>query len=81
MQALLADLKRAACTAFGLEEVDTRLWDYYHTKLYGRESLDNRLHESLDTAKILRGQDMLLEEKVSVPSHPLIPLRASSIAI
>jgi hypothetical protein len=63
----MADLKEAACKAFGLPPADGQLWDYYNCNMYSSDALDGSL--LLANCNMIDDQDVLLTEKV-IPHHP-----------
>ena len=61
-QISIGDLKLRACKAMGLEEGDVRIWDYWNESRHA--SLEGRLDDTAQAAKLFDSQDILLEEKV-----------------
>ena len=55
-------MKERLCKLAGVEEIDVQLVDYYNDKFYA--SLESELDKSLDDARIMDGQSIMLAEKV-----------------
>ena len=55
-------MKERLCKLVGLEEIDVQLVDYYNDKFYA--SLESELDKTLDDARIMDGQSIMLAEKV-----------------
>jgi hypothetical protein len=62
LQWTIAELKTAACELLGIPEADYYIWDYFQHDKY--KNLDEDLSLSLDAAKILESQAILLDSKV-----------------
>lgn len=55
-------MKKLACQAYGIEESETQIYDYFNKKK--SELLDAKLDSSVETAVLVNNQDMLIQEKV-----------------
>lgn len=66
----IADLKRVMCERLGLNVDDVRVWDFYNMSKY--KMLED-LKQRLDSAQIIEGQAILLEEKDANGKFPEIP--------
>ena len=55
-------MKERLCKLVGVEEIDVQLVDYYNDKFYA--SLESELDKTLDDARIMDGQSIMLAEKV-----------------
>ena len=58
----MSELKQKLCALFELEDGDVRLWDFYRGEYY--EKLEDKLDLTLEVAKLLPKQQVMLEEKV-----------------
>ncbi len=61
-QATVGQMKERLCKLVGVEEIDVQLVDYYSNKFYA--SLESELDKSLEDARIMDGQPIMLAEKV-----------------
>lgn len=71
----MSELKTKLCAFFDLKEKETQLWDYYKGDYYEKLDTPDKLSLTLDVAKLLPNQQVMLEEKVrrsiaSSRSHP-----------
>jgi len=64
LQALVSELKTKLCALFDLKEKETQLWDYYKGDYYEKLDTQAKLGLTLDVAKLLPNQQVMLEEKV-----------------
>ena len=64
MQATVAELKRAACALFELDEAIVELSDYYNNKLYANLDSPEKADKRLEDVQITGPQHILLGEKV-----------------
>ena len=55
-------MKERLCKLVGVEEIAVQLVDYYNDKFYA--SLESELNNTLDDARIMDGQSIMLAEKV-----------------
>jgi hypothetical protein len=62
LQETVESLKLRACAEFGLEPRAIEIWDFYHHSKYA--NLESSLDKTLNEARILDEQPILLDEKV-----------------
>lgn len=64
LQETVSSLKERACRMFDLDTNKVEIWDFFHRSKYA--TLEDKLEATLEEARVLEGQGILLDDKVSV---------------
>ena len=71
VQATVAELKKAACALFELDEKDTEVCDHYNNKIYASLESPDKAGKRLEEVQITGPQHIFLGEQVSNMHRPL----------